>query len=156
MEGLMLKLASALIIVVALASPISAQTKADPRAVDACKARSPTFVQVADCLPAAHVAIKTLDAFDSIYPATAQPLKAKCVERNPGNISGAWICVTEAVDKAVSLKQSLPAGASLDDPIFAAVANEDLAKKLQEAEKKAKSDFPKQTIWGGSMYFPYK
>lgn len=144
-------------LLLATAPTVYAQSsKADQRAVDACKAQSPSFVQVADCLPAAHVAFKTLDAFDTIFPAEGHPLKSKCIELNAKNIVGAAICVTNAIDKAVDLKQSLPDGTTLEDPVFEAVSNADLAKKLKDAEKKAQSGFPKQQVWGGGIYYPYK
>jgi hypothetical protein len=130
--------------------------KADPRAFDACKAQSGTFVQIADCLPEAHVAYKTLDAFDALFPPEAQSLKKKCIELNPKDIVGSASCVTNAIDKAVDLKKSLPDGVSLGDPVFDAVANEDLATKLDNAEKKARATFPKVGFWGGGMYHPYK
>ncbi|KQU96777.1 hypothetical protein ASD00_18165 [Ensifer sp. Root31] len=129
--------------------------KADPRAVDYCKATTGNFVAVAECLPNAHVAIKTLDTFDKLYPVAAQPLRTKCAERNEGNVIGAAACVTEAVGAALDLKESLPAGSKLDDPVFDAVSNADLSKKLDEAKEAAKATFPKVRVWGGSMYQPY-
>lgn len=130
--------------------------KADPRAVEYCKATSGTFVAVAECLPNAHVSIKTLDAFENIYPAAGQPLRTKCAELNEGNIIGTATCVTEAVSAAIDLKETLPAGSRLDDAVFEAVSDPALGRQLDEAEAAAKATFPKVSIWGGSVYRAYK
>lgn len=128
----------------------------DPRALQACKAKSATFVQVADCLPEAHVGFKTLDAFETIYPPSALPLKAKCLELNPDDVGGASTCVTAAIQSAIKLSAAMPKGSTLDDPIFDAVADKALDAKLDKKIDAARADFPDQPIWGGNMYHPYK
>lgn len=132
------------------------KTQADPRALEACKAQSGNFVDIADCLPDAHVAVKMLDAFEKLYPPAAAPLKDRCVELNTGNISGAATCVSEAIRSAIGLKASMPEGSSLDDPIFNAVSDEKLETSLLDAEAKAKEDFPDKRIWGGTTYKRYR
>lgn len=148
----------ALLVLVLMTTSAAAASagKADPRAVEACKAGGATFVQVSDCLPEAHVAVKMLDAFDSIYPAEAKPLKDKCLELNQDNISGAGTCVRQAVEAAVKLKATLPEGSSIDDPIFNAVSATDKQDALSKAMADAKNTFPDRMIWGGGMYHPYK
>lgn len=129
---------------------------ADERAVEACKKSSNTFVQVADCLPRAHVAYKMIDAFDTIYPAEAAPLKDRCIELNKNDISGAGTCISVAVKKAIELKSSLPENADVGDPIFNAVSNKDGYEKLQNVINAARDDFPEVSIWGGRRYYQYK
>ncbi|MHA4731175.1 hypothetical protein [Ensifer adhaerens] len=134
----------------------AADEKADPRAVDYCKATTGTFVGVAECLPDAHVAVKTLDAFEKLYPAAAQTLREKCAERNKGNTVGTSVCVTEAIRAALDLKKALPTGSKLDDPVFEAVSDTALSEKLDQAREAAKAAFPNQRMWGGSSYMPYR
>jgi hypothetical protein len=134
----------------------AADEKADPRALEYCKATSGTFVSVAECLPNAHVSIKTMDTFERLYPPAAQPLRTKCAERNEGNIIAAATCVTEAVRAAIDLKDALPTGSHLDDPVFEAVSDPELREQLNEAESAAQATFPKVRVWGGSMYREYK
>ncbi|OOG61990.1 hypothetical protein B0E45_31790 [Sinorhizobium sp. A49] len=134
----------------------AAGEKADPRALDYCKATTGTFVGVADCLPNAHLAVKTLDAFEKLYPEPAQALRTKCAERNEGNIIGTAACVTEAIRAALDLKEALPTGTTLDDPVFEAVSDSALSVKLDEAKESAKAVFPNGRAWGGSSYMPYK
>lgn len=130
--------------------------KADPRAVEYCKAKSKTFVAVAACLPDAHVSIVTLDAFEKIYPAEAHPIKTKCLDLNKGDVVGGATCVTAAVEAAIGLKKTLPDGADLGDAVYTAVAKEDLGERLNQAEKSARSVFPDKMFWGGGRYIPYK
>lgn len=132
------------------------KNQADPRALEACKAQSGNFVDIADCLPDAHVAVKTLDAFEKLYPPAAAALKDRCIELNKPNISGAATCVSEAIRSAIGLKASMPEGASLDDPIFDAVSDEKLQTSLLDAIAEAQGAFPEQRMWGGNMYMRYR
>lgn len=127
-------------------------TKADPRAVEACQRESETFVQVAECLPEAHVSVVALDAFSEIYPPEADNLKSRCVELND-TITGARACVTEAIKAAIGLKE---VGASLDDPLFIAVSSPDDWSALQSAIESAKSAFPDRGFWGMTSYMPFR
>ncbi|MEH3108889.1 MAG: hypothetical protein PGN22_02160 [Agrobacterium cavarae] len=146
------------IIVSALATGLAfdVYAQADSRAVDACKAGGKAFTEIAACLPEADVAFRTLDAFSAIYPKEAEPLKNKCLELNTGNIVGASTCVKEAIKASLALKDSLPAGQSIDDPIFLSVAVLDLSNKLEIEVKKARGRYPDKMLWGGSMYHAYK
>ncbi len=142
---------------IGLANPgQAAEEKADARAVDYCKSTSGTFVAIAKCLPDAHVALKTMDAFETIYPASAQPLRLKCIERNEGNVVGAATCLTEAINAAIGLKASLPKGSNLDDAIFESVSDTTLKTRLDDAEEQAKAVFPNVRVWGGTMYKAYQ
>lgn len=141
--------------IVAASQPAQA-ANVDPRALEACKAQSTGFVEIANCLPDADVAIKVLDAFDKIYTPQAAPLKAKCIELNKDDIAAAETCVRTAIQSAVELKASLPEGSSLDDPVFQAVANETLAAELEAARQDARNNFPDKMMWGGAIYHPYK
>jgi hypothetical protein len=129
--------------------------QADPRAVEVCKKESPTFVQVAKCLPQADVSIRTLDAFDQLYPEAAKPLKQKCLELNKDSIAAAATCVDEAVESAVKLKSSLPEGTSLDDKVFEAVSDAKLAEKFEAEQEKARDRYPGE-MFGGLMYRAYR
>ncbi|RUX08202.1 MAG: hypothetical protein EOS71_00570 [Mesorhizobium sp.] len=129
--------------------------EADPRALAYCKKTSKAFTEIAQCLPDADVAVRVLDDFDRIFSGDAVSLKAKCIELNGDDINGASVCVINAVKDAVTLKSSLPKGASLDDPIFNAVADEKAYKQLIEAQDKAQKRYPEKRIWGGSLYQPY-
>lgn len=133
----------------------AAQSNVDPRAVEACQAEGGTFVQISDCLPAAHVAVKTLDAFDQIYGSQAAVIPAKCRELNK-TISGVATCVVNAVESAIDLAAMLPTGTSLDDPIFDAVKSADELARLQTSIQEARDTFPDQTFWGGGVYYPYR
>ncbi|RWF43149.1 MAG: hypothetical protein EOS46_25770, partial [Mesorhizobium sp.] len=87
--------------------------QADPRALEACQKTSKVFTKIAQCLPDADVAIKTLDAFSAIYPAEASPLRDKCLELNGDNLAGAAACVTNAIKDGLGLRKALPAGIDL-------------------------------------------
>ncbi|MER9854545.1 MULTISPECIES: hypothetical protein [unclassified Mesorhizobium] len=130
--------------------------QADPRALEACQKTSKAFTEIAKCLPDADVAVKTLDAFSTVYSADASPLKARCLELNGDNLAGAAACVTEAIKGGLSLRKSLPAGSDLGDPIFAAVADDGRWSKLESAIKSARTAYPDQTIWGMTLYQPYR
>lgn len=134
----------------------SSSAVADLRAVEACKANSPTFAQVASCLPMAHVGVVALDAFDDIYPDAALPLKARCIELNSGNPAGALACVTNAIEAAIQLERALPAGATLDDPIFLAVSSADHRDRLRAVMEAARAPFPDPLLWRGTEYQPYR
>lgn len=152
-----MRLAIGAILIVSLAAPAHAQSeKADPRAVDFCRSKASTFVAIAECLPNAHVAFKTLDAFESTYPQSAQPLRSTCAANNEGDVVGASICVVEAIDAAINLKKTLPDGTSLNDPIFDSVLDVTLQERLLEAQEAAKATFPDVRLWGGGLYHPYK
>lgn len=129
--------------------------QADPRAVEVCKKESTTFVEIAKCLPQADVSIRTLDAFDQLYPEAARPLKQKCLELNKDSIAAAATCVDEAVKSAIELKASLPSGTSLDDKIFEAVSDAKLADKFEAAQEKARARYPGQ-MFGGLIYHKYQ
>ncbi len=146
------------IVFVALSSvPAMSAQEADPRAIKTCKTPDTAFTKIADCIAGAHVAFKTLDAFDNIYPAEAQPLKHKCIELNKDNISGAESCILEAIKTAVKLKAALPAEENLGDPIFDAVCDEDKYTNLRETASKARQESPyKGGMKIGSTYYPYK
>jgi hypothetical protein len=149
-------LAAILAICIAPATAQSnAPARADPRAVESCKASSSTFVQLESCLPDAHVAFRTLDAFSEIYPPDAATLKTRCIELND-DVVGALACVTTAIEAAIRLKQSLPDGSALDDAVFHAVAEPALLVRLEQVEKEAKAAFPEKRMWGGGMYRQYK
>lgn len=129
---------------------------ADPRAIEACRASSATFVQVNECLPDAHVAFVVLDRFDDIYPPEAWPLKGKCIELNDANIAGALVCVTQALKAAAELKAAMPEGSSLDDPIFNAAMEDAHRKSLLTEIDTARKMFPERHVWGGTRYIPYR
>lgn len=131
------------------------KNQADPRALEACKAKSGNFVEIADCLPDAHVAVKMLDAFAKLYPPAAAPLKDRCIELNKSDMAGAATCVSEAVRSAIKLKASIPEGSSLDDPVFNAVSDEKLEALLLDAGAKARQVFPEHR-WGITTYMPYR
>jgi hypothetical protein len=133
-----------------------AQEGADPRALDACRATSETFVQIEECLPEAHVGFKVIDKFKEIYPAEALPLAAKCGELNdrPAAVAA---CITNAIEAALSLSASLPAGSSLNDPVFDSVNSPELLDQLQAAIEEARSEFPNRRAWGGAgLYYTYR
>ncbi|CDX62353.1 exported hypothetical protein [Mesorhizobium plurifarium] len=130
--------------------------QADPRALKACQKTSKAFTKIAECLPDADVAVRTLDAFSTIYPAEAAPLKDRCTELNADNLSGAAACVTNAIESGLSLRKSLPAGSDLSDPIFAAVADDGRWSKLESAIKDARAAYPDKMIWGMTLYQPYR
>lgn len=143
-------------VVIALPSAAISAEQADKRAVESCKQTSATFVQIADCLPDAHVAFKTIDAFEEIYGSEASALKDRCIELNKKDISGAASCISNAAKKAVDLKSSLPDGTDIGDSLFDAVSSKEKFDKLQEATKAARSAFPDKSLWGGGSYYPYK
>lgn len=143
-------------VLAALTATSAIAGQADPRALEACQKTSKAFTEIAQCLPDADVAIKTLDAFSTIYPAEAAPLKDKCSELNGDNLVGAAACVTNAIKDGLSLQKSLPAGTNLGDPVFAAVADDGRWSKLESAIKNARATYPDQIIWGGTMYKPYR
>lgn len=150
------KLLTAAALALASLSSSSAFAEADQRAVEACKAGGKAFTEIATCLPDADVAIKTLDAFSEIYPAEAAPLKTRCEELNPKDISAASTCVTSAIKSAMELKAALPSGTSIGDPIFDAVSDQERSDRLKEVVQKARSAYPDKMIWGGGLYHPYK
>jgi hypothetical protein len=123
--------------------------------LEACQSESQNFVEISECLPAAHVAIVVLDTFEVISPADAFPLKTRCQELNT-RVEAAASCVLDAVEAAISLKASLPPGASLDDPIFNATSNEHLLAELTVAKKEAEETFPAKTVWASGMFYPYR
>lgn len=133
----------------------SQETGVDPRAVEACQQEGGTFVQINECLPNAHVAIVALDAFDEIYPAEAAPIKTKCHELND-RVAGAFTCVRSAIQSAIDLAKLLPAGTTLDDPIFASVSSPDDLAALTSHIDEAKKVFPDKMYWGGEVYYPYR
>ncbi|RVC41666.1 hypothetical protein EN781_25210 [Mesorhizobium sp. M4A.F.Ca.ET.090.04.2.1] len=102
------------------------------------------------------MAVRTLDAFSTIYPLEASPLKDRCIELNSDNLTGAAACVTNAIKDGLSLRKSLPAGSDLSDPIFAAVADDDRWSKLESAINSARAAYRDQTIWGMTLYQPYR
>lgn len=138
-----------------VASP-ALPSEADPRALEQCKATSPTFVQIAECLPDADVSFKTLDAFASIYPPAAAPLKDKCLELNKDDATGAATCVTAAIKSAIDLRQSLPSGSNIEDPVFNAVSDQSRSQKLDSVIKEARKVYPDKSLWGGNLYQPYR
>lgn len=140
--------------VAAYSHPAAAET--DPRAVEECKVTSATFVQISECVPIAHVAFRTMDAFQAIYPQEAQPLADRCRELNSDRIVGTEACVRTAIDAAVQLQASMPAGSAIEDPIFNAVRSDELRRKLSAEIQKARSDFPDIRLWGGGSYQPYR
>lgn len=133
----------------------SAQEGADPRAFEACQVAGATFVQIEACLPNAHVSFQVLDAFEQIYPTAALPIKSKCIDLNT-TILGASICLLGAIDAAISLSATMPAGASLPDPVFNSVKDADLRERLKATEQEARKLFPKQRSWGGGLYTSYR
>ena len=137
--------------------PAMSAQEADPRAIQLCKTPDTAFTKIADCIAGAHVAFKTLDAFDATYSTEAQPLKLKCIELNKDSISGAESCVLDAIKTAVQLKAALPADENLGDPIFDAVSDQDKYTKVREVASKARQESPyKGGMKSGSTYFPYK
>ncbi|MGO4834568.1 hypothetical protein AB4144_20135, partial [Rhizobiaceae sp. 2RAB30] len=106
---------AALAFVSAVGCAYAQKKQVDSRALEACKAETTNFVEVAKCLPDAHVAYRMFDAFEKLYPPAATPLRDRCIELNENKMSGAATCVSEAVSSAVKLKASMPEGASLDD-----------------------------------------
>lgn len=143
-------------VLIALPSTAISAEQADIRAVESCKQSSATFVQIADCLPDAHVAFKVIDAFAEIYTSEASILKDRCIELNKKDIGAAASCINNAVKKAVELKSSLPSGTDIGDPLFDAVSSKEKFDKLQEATKIARAAFPDKSLWGGGSYYPYK
>lgn len=130
--------------------------EADPRAIAACKSQSKTFVQLSECLPNAHVGIKLLDAFDRVYTSDAAHLKNTCIELNNDDASASATCVINAIEAALRLQAALPQGSTLDDPVFAAVADTGKFEKLKSERDIARQVFPDQRVWGGGTYHPYK
>lgn len=130
--------------------------EADPRAVEACQKTSKAFTEIAKCVPNADVAFAVIDEFDRAYELEATPLKAKCIELNGDDISGASICLLNAIKDAVSLKASLPAGMDLDDPVFNAVADETRRERLLAVQEAARGKYPDVIVWGGGIYMPYR
>ncbi|TPL06689.1 hypothetical protein [Mesorhizobium sp. B2-4-11] len=130
--------------------------EADPRALESCKKTSADFTAIAKCLPNADVAVAIFDEFDRTYDPAATPLKNKCIQLNGDDISGAATCTLSAISDAISLKASLPKGATIDDPIFSAVADERKQGRLLAAEKSARAKYPDVSLWGGNFYKPYR
>lgn len=152
---MMIRSAIAMVVLGASGLPALAQT-ADQRAIEACKRTSQAFTEIASCLPQADVAVMTLDAFAQIFPEAAKPLSEKCVQLNGDNMVGAATCVTEAVEAAIGLKEKLPAGVDLNDPVFAAVADAGLMRQLKVKIDDARAKYPEVRLWGGNLYKAYR
>ncbi|PTX45641.1 hypothetical protein IQ03_04549 [Gemmobacter caeni] len=129
--------------------------KADPRAVAACQKEATGFMEVAACLPHAHVAVLTLDAFSRIYPPEAFELKETCLRINK-TLAGGATCVTAAISTAVTLQSHLPDGTDLDDPLFSSISSPQDESKLNAEISDARRDFPDQPLWGLIRYSPFK
>lgn len=138
------------------ASASSAQEAADPRAVSSCQADGATFVQIAECIPDAHVAVKTLDAFDTLYSEQAAPLKTRCLELNEEKPAPSAVCVTSAISASLDLAKTLPEGTDLGDPVFDAVNDPVTFSSLQAEAAEARKLFPDKTFWGGTLYQKYQ
>lgn len=142
-------------LVAASSAAHSEAAKADPRAVDACQRSEAAFTAVADCIPDMDVAFAGLDAFDSAASDGAKPLKEACLELNK-DPRGAWVCIINATKKAVELKEMLPSGSEVSDPVFRAVSERSFSDLLVNAESEAQARYPNKGLWGGTPYFPYK
>lgn len=142
-------------ILIASATMAVAQ-RADPRALEFCQATSSAFTQIADCLPEADVAVRALDAFPTIFPPEAEPLRERCEELNGNNIAGALVCVRRAAEQAVELRQSLPEDAELNDPVFDAVADAELVERFHVEISEARSRYPERRMWGATHYHSYR
>lgn len=150
----MKRVTTILLLALSAAPATAEQPAADPRALTECQQAGGTFVQINDCLPNAHVAFKTLDAFEAIYPSEAAPLMARCLELNERTTS-ASTCITTAIQSAIQLGNALPDGASLDDPVFNSISDEALLSELTAAIAEARQMFPERRVWGGGTYRPY-
>ena len=128
--------------------------KASPEALDACKLIDPSFNKIAACLPKMDVAIETLTAFSSIYPSEAAPIRAKCEELNKDKI-GAATCVEKAVETAVQLKQQIPDGSDLPDPLFLSISDAAKMAELNTVTSGARAKYPQFTDFT-AMYQPYR
>jgi hypothetical protein len=146
--------ASAVLLAAGLVPAFAQGPEVDPRAFNACQEESENFTEIPECLRFAHVAVTSLDAFEEIYGPEAQPLKARCIEINP-TVQGAYSCVIDAAYSAVEVAQNMPAGTTIDDPIFEAVRDPEAYQRLRQVEADQKALWP-NAGWGGMPYFPYR
>ncbi|WP_180901944.1 hypothetical protein [Martelella soudanensis] len=129
--------------------------KVSPSVVEQCQAISETFTELSDCLPQMDIYLSTLDAFSEIYPPEANLLLDECEELNTDSI-GTAACLLDAIEKAVSISQSLPEGTKIDDPIYVPVSDPARFEALQAAKDAAMAEHPDIRVWYGFSYFPYK
>lgn len=148
-------LAIAMLVVTSPAFGQSDEGKVSIASVEACKAISDNFAAVSECLPSMEIALSALSAFSEIYPAPAGALKEKCIDINTDQI-GAEVCVRKAIESALSLAEALPAGASVDDPIFEAIKNRDDFEKLEQVRISVRNRLPDFSGSGVTTYKPYR
>lgn len=147
---------AAAVLVFSAAAADEPVAKADPRAVAECNARGGGFAAVKDCLPDVHVGYAVIDAFHNAFGPDGYPLKDRCLELNGMKADTAAICIREAVRDAVDLKARLAEGSTIDDPLFAVLADPEKLAVIEAAQETARDAFPDKTFWGGVIYKPYR
>ncbi len=148
--------AAGIMLSVNVAAAEEARPKIDPRAVAECNARGGGYVAIKDCLPDVHVGYAVVDAFHNAFGEAGYPVKDRCLELNDKMTDKSATCMREAVKDAVELKAQLPDGATIDDPMFAVMADPAKLAAVDAAESEARKAFPEKTFWGGGFYKPYK
>ncbi len=140
----------------ALAAGAQETPKVDPRAVDECNGRGGGYVEIKDCLPDVHVGYAIIDAFHNTFGTHGYPVKDRCLELNDNQSDKAGLCISEALRDAVELKAQLPEGATIDDPLFAVMADAAKLEIIDAAVIEARKAFPGKRFWGGGFYKPYR
>jgi len=144
-----------ILLITATAAATAQTATVDPRALEACQIESSNFVDIRSCLPDAHVAVKALDAFSTIYPSEAQQIRERCLELND-QVAGAMTCTVQAVKSAVELAALLPEGSALNDAVFEGARDPDHLVKLEAVIDEARALFPEKRMWGGGIYRQYR